>query len=555
MPVLRFRASRLLEAVGDPSMDLAKLMSVLPKLKCEVSLLEDGETLELEIDRDRPDMFSLRGLAEAVRLYLGLSKPRRFTSSGVGIEVLVDPPRKRPFIAAAALEGAEIGSEEDLEELIQFQEKLHLSYGRRKRVAIGFHDLYKLPSRRIEYRYVSVKERFVPLHMNREMSIEEVLRSTEQGREYGSIARDGDMHPALISGGKIIAIPPVLNSDITRVEPGTKGLFIDVTGTDLRAVTEILAVIVYPFLLAGARLLSAKIIYPSSTIVTPDTSWRSVRVDRSLFEEWLGLEVPTEDELRKLLERMGLELATYSESGFEVNVPPHRIDVLHPVDVLEDVAMAIGYDEIGAEMVATYEVSRPSALTRLWEALRDLAIGLGYTEVNSLTLTSSKLLEALGIEEFARIENPLQQELDALKPVPLPSLMQVLAESQHRQHPVKVFEISECVTRDASSPTGYRNRVLMGLAVLDTVVKFEDIHADCFAILRSLGLEPASRRCSSAPRFAIEGRCAEIVVGERAVGMVCEIDPGILEALGIEYPVGYIELDVERILEVGGFGR
>ncbi len=555
MPVLRFRIPRLLKAISIPGVDLAKLLEVLPKLKCEAAVLDDGETLEVEIDRDRPDMFYLSGLAEAIKLYLGLSKPRKIQVDRVEFEVRVDPPRKRPFIAVAAVEGIEIRDDEDLEELIQFQEKLHLSYGRRKRVAIGFHDLRKLPSKSIEYRYVNVSSRFVPLHIGKEMSIEEVLKETEQGREYGWIARDGDLHPALISGGTIIAIPPVLNSDVTRVEPGTRGLFIDVTGTDLRAVLEILAVIVYALSLSGGRVVGARVLYPDGEIVTPDLSWRRVSVDKGFARDWLGIEIPSGDELAKLLNRMGLELVEEDSDRFVVSVPPHRIDVLHPVDVLEDIAMAIGLDSIEPEYVPTYLVSKPSTLTALRNAVRDAAVGLGYVEVNALTLVPARILETLGFEDFARVENPLQQELNALKPSPLPTLMQVLIESQHRPHPIKVFEVSECVVRNPASPTGWSNRLLLGMAVLGSVVKFEDIHADCFALLRSLGFEPRTRACTKAPSYAIEGRCAEVVVGNEVVGTVCEIHPRVLEALGIEHPVGYIELDVEKLVGVASHGR
>ncbi len=546
MPVLRFKLSRLLQALNH-SVALSELLETLRKIKGEPSIVEDGEVLEIEIDRDRPDMFSLHGLAEAIRLYLGLSKPRRYGLKNIEVEVHVDPPRKRPYIAVGVVKNVRI-DEEMLEELIQLQEKLHLSYGRRKRVAIGLHDYDKLPSKRVEYRYVPLTSCFKPLHLGKPMSIAEVIEATEQGREYGWISLDGDLHPALISGDEIIAIPPVLNSDVTRVEPGTRNLFIDVTGTDPRIVNEILNVIVYSLWLAGGEIHGAKVIRPEGVVLTPCLEWRKLEVSRRFVAEWLGLNNLSCAELNELLNKMGLHLAECGDSSFTVEVPPHRIDVLHPVDVLEDLAIAIGYDELEPINVPSYVVSKPSALTSLARVLRDLAVGLGYVEMNSLTLTSSELLSRIGLESFARISNPIQKELDALKPSPLPSILQTLVESQHRRHPVKVFEVCECVV---PSSGGWRNRLLMGMAVLSSVVKFEDVHADAFALLRCLGIEPRTRRCSQTPPYAIEGRCAEIVVNNVVLGLVCELSPRVLEDVGIEYPVGYIEIDVEKLLEVG----
>jgi len=550
MPVLRFRVSRILNALGQ-AIDLSKLLEVLPKVKGEARLVEDGEVLEIEIDRDRPDMFSLHGLAEAVKLYLGLSKPKKYGLSGIEVEVRVDPPRRRPYIAVGVVKNVHI-DEELLEELIQFQEKLHLSYGRRKRVAIGLHDYDKLPSKVIEYKYVPLTTKFKPLHIGKEMTIAEVLEFTEHGREYGWISRDGDLHPAVVSGNEVIAIPPVLNSEVTRIEPGTRNLFIDVTGTDPRIVNEILTVILYSMWLAGGEIYGATIVRPDAKLTTPSLEWRTVEISKDFARQWLGIEGLKCNDLGELLERMGLVLAACQESTFSVEIPPHRIDVLHPVDVLEDLAMAIGYDNLEVVEIPTYEISKPSALTTVIRALRDLAVGLGYVEINSLTLTSSDFLKKIGFQNFAKIVNPLQKELDALKPSPLPSILQTLAESQHRHHPIKVFEVCECVKNSGGV---WRNRVLMAMAVLDSVVKFEDIHADAFALIRGLGLEPRTRRCSQTPPYALEGRCAEIVVGGDSIGMLCEINPKVLEDTGIEYPVGYIEIDVENLVEVGTFGR
>jgi len=548
LPVLRLSASRLLRLTGIEDLSLSDLLALLPRLKCEAKLV-DEDVIEVEVDRDRPDLFSAEGIAKAIRMYLWVEKPRKVSLESIAFRVRVDPPRKRPYIAIAAVEGVQLG-DTGLEELIQFQEKIHLSYGRRKRVAIGLHDLNKLPCSDLEYRYVDVKTKMIPLHHREPMTVLEVLENTEQGREYGSIARDGDLHPAILSCGEVISLPPVINSDITRLEPSTRNILIDVTGTDPRIVEDVLNVIVHVLSHYGGKIYGAQIIYPHDTVVTPSLSWRRMVVDRSFAEEWLGIEIPRGIDLARLLERMGLVLVEDRDTEFIVEVPPYRIDILHPVDVLEDLAMAMGYDNIAPEPIEVAVRAKRSPLEKLVDSLRDLAIGLGYVEIRSLTLISSELLKLLGLDNYAAIENPLQRELDALRPSPLPSLMQVLKHSQHATHPVKVFEVGEALIRDPRSSTGWSTRILMGLAILNSIIKFEDMHADVFAILRSLGLEPETRRPSERLAYCIEGRSAVIKVCGENIGMLCEINPSVLESLGIEHPVAYAEIDVEKLLSV-----
>ncbi|HIP57484.1 MAG TPA: phenylalanine--tRNA ligase subunit beta, partial [Ignisphaera aggregans] len=229
MPVLRLSLSRLYRLIGVKDLSFEDLREALNKLKCDVELSEDGKLL-IEVRSDRPDMFSAEGIARALRMYLGIEKPKRIHVVDYPFIVRVEPPRKRPYIAVAAVDNVELG-EEGLEELIQFQEKLHITYGRnRRKVAIGLHDLDKLPSNELLYCEVDIDAvEFVPLHHRERMTIRQVLEETEQGRHYGSISINGNKHPVIFSGTHVISVPPVINAELTRIEPSSRRIFIDVT--------------------------------------------------------------------------------------------------------------------------------------------------------------------------------------------------------------------------------------------------------------------------------------------------------------------------------------
>ena len=169
MPVIKIRPERLNKLL--PGMSMEEIEEALFKLKGEVEIGEDGY-IYVELNPDRPDMYIGEGIVRAVKGLLGVERgytPPRVRQAGV--EVVADRVVSRPFISVAVVYNVGI-DEEFMEELIQFQEKLHDTIGRRRRkMAIGLHDLDKIPSSRIMYKELPVTQaRFKPLHHEEMMS-------------------------------------------------------------------------------------------------------------------------------------------------------------------------------------------------------------------------------------------------------------------------------------------------------------------------------------------------------------------------------------------------
>lgn len=539
MPVLRFRIERLESLIGLP---LGVLEELLFRLKAETE--EEEEYLVVELNPDRPDMYIGEGLARAVKGLLGERRGwRKPDTVESGIKVVNRAPRSRPYIAAAVVYNVNV-DEIYLEELIQFQEKLHDTLGRRRRkAAIGFHDLEKLPSKTVEYIELPVDSvDFPPLGSTNRMPAERVLAETDQGVKYGGLSLRGNMHPFLIAGGKVIAMPPVINSEITRVEPGTRDLFIDVTGTDEATVYKVLDVIVGALLeRPGAKLGRVSIQGPSGPRTTPLYESRKLDLDTEWAEGILGVRLGIADMI-DALERMGHN-AIASNDTVVVEPPPYRVDILGPIDIVEDIAMAVGYEELGYERPLVRDPGRHRPETLLARVLKDLAIGLGFTEVMQLSLTSPRLLDALGYEDRVEVANPVQYEYSVLRPSMIPSIVSVLAFNQHKRKPVKVFEIGVVV--EPGDPP--RDRIAMGLGILDVEVGYEDIQAAVYAVLRSLGVG-FDAKPAEAPGL-IPGRTAELVLEGRRLALIGEVKPEVLESLGAEYPMAVAELDVEVLAE------
>ncbi len=550
MPVLRFNAERLARLIGLE--DTRSLEDVAFRLKGELEWGEDG-AVYIELNPDRPDMYVGEGFARAARGLLGLELGyRRPETVESGVRVEAESVPSRPYVAAAVVYNVNV-DEEYMEELIQFQEKLHDTIGRRRRkAAIGLHDLSKLPSKEIVYRMVRVDEWVMtPLHAGSTMKVSEVLSGTEQGQRYGSIALTGTMHPALIAGDEIIAIPPVINSDITRVEPGTRDLFIDVTGTDPATVLATLEVLVSGLSeRPGAIVGLVDVKAPGIEGPTPRMMAKTVELSASWASRKLGVEVGSGELARLLLRARHNAVPSDDGDTIKVSVPPYRVDVLGPIDLVEDAAMMIGYDSIEPRLPQLRTRGVLEGITLLAREFKRLAVGLGFTQSMQLVLTSPRLVEAAGLGSLSvEVANPVQAEYSVLRPSLVVSLLHFLSENQHSEKPVRVFEVGEVVWREGLEIVEEQRA---GLAVLDESVSFEDVQAPLYSILRILGLKFRARR--AALPWAIPGRAAVLVdEGGEELGWLGEVHPEVLERLGLEYPVALAEVSLSRA--AGGQGR
>jgi phenylalanyl-tRNA synthetase beta chain len=542
MPVLKFRIDRLLR--GLESLSLEELREALFRLRCETEVIDD--IIEVEVNPDRPDMYSREGIHRAVKGLLGIERgwsAPKIVDSGIIIRAGNVP--SRPYIAGAVIYNVEIEDDNDLEEIIQFQEKLHDTLGRRRRkVAIGIHDLSKLPSPTLSYRLDPLERvSFPPLGSNQTVSGWEALRSTEQGEKYGRISLVGDAHPFLYSGEHVIAMPPVINSNITRLEPGTKSVFIDVTGTDERTVLKTLDILVSNLAeRKHASIGRVDIVYEESgrRIATPLLEEKQLNINTGYASQVLGYNLNTL-ELAKALGMMRYNILSMGYNSLSISVPPFRIDIISLIDLIEDVAIALGYDTL----YPLYKMA-PTRGKLLDEIVfsrrsREILIGLGFTEVLQLMLTSPKLVGALELKAV-EIENPVQLEYSVLRPSLAVSLLSVLSEAQHSRKPVRIFEIGDVVVPLGSS---FSEKLMLGLAYLDDEVSVENIQAPLYAYLEIVGARVSVEE-DGIPPYLIEGRSARVRLesGEK-LGYFGEVHPRVLERLGIEYPVALAEVDLE----------
>ena len=224
----------------------------------------DKEKIVMEVFPNRPDMLGIEGFARGLRGVMDIETGLpEYETSDSGITLYVEPSVKevRPYISAGVVKNVSL-TEERLISLMNIQEKLHITHGRnRKKVAIGVHDLSKVTPPFV-YKAVSSKEiSFVPLDTDVRMNLAEILEKHPKGAAYASILKDFRKYPIILDRkNEVLSFPPIINGELTRLSENTKDVFIEVTGTDQRAVNQAMNILATSLLDRCGRAYGVEIV-------------------------------------------------------------------------------------------------------------------------------------------------------------------------------------------------------------------------------------------------------------------------------------------------------
>jgi len=546
MPTVALNIKDLMKLIGG-ELNTEWLIEVLRANKCSVEMVQ-GDDMILEVTSDRPDLFSAEGIARALRSYLGLREINHeeyLAREYSGVEVLVSESVRdvRPFIACAIVKNVKL-DDEAIRQVMQLQEKLHMTYGlKRKNASIGLYDLDSIKPPIIYEARRPSDIRFRPLDEKREMRGDEILKYTSKGAEYGWIISGFDRYPLLRdSEGRVLSMPPIINSEETKVTTNTRNVFIDITGLSEKTLNQALAVLVAALVDRGGKAFSVKVVYGDRVVATPIDISKEMSLRLSRVNEVLGVNLSKED-VAKLLTKMGYVVRT-EEDTLVCKTSPYRVDVISDVDVIEDVAIAYGYDKFEFEYPPVVTIGKLHPKSLFNRKLREIMVGFGFQEIYTYVLSSRSVLMQLGVFDKAiKLGNPVSSEYEVLRCDLTSKLLHFLSLNKHLEHPQKVFEIGDVVVlNEERRPV---NETHLACAISDFEVSFEEIQAVLYALFEILGLEPRLEPWEE--ELFIRGRCAKVFVNERDVGLLGEISPEVLEKLELEYPVALMEVNVDKL--------
>jgi phenylalanyl-tRNA synthetase beta chain len=208
-------------------------------------------------------------------------------------------------------------------------------------------------------------------------------------------------------------------------------------------------------------------------------------------------------------------------------------------DLVEDIAIAYGFERLAPRKPAFPTTGSKSAEEQFAGRARDAMVGFGFQEVMTFMLTSEGR-HYFGEKPGERVEisNPLTQETTMVRTRLLPSVLETLRNNKHHRYPQMLFEAGEVVERDPKTETGGRSVRRLCAVIADASATFTSAQSVLEGLGRELGLTIGIKE-KDFP-FMIPGRSAAF---ER--GFVGEVHPAVLNALGIEVPVSCFELELK----------
>ncbi|MDQ3836569.1 MAG: phenylalanine--tRNA ligase subunit beta, partial [Thermoproteota archaeon] len=509
MPVVTIKIERLKQLISGIRMDAA--LDMLPFVGLDIEGL-DKESIRVEYNPNRPDLSSDYGIARALRGLLeietGLPHFKLAGQSGIAIRIQNSVRKIRPHIVALVATNGTL-QDETLKQLIAMQEDLHTGIGRRRRKAsIGIHNLDVLSSP-LTYKAVNGGYSFVPLNERSEFSIDCILSDLEIGKQYGHILSAFNSYPLLIdSTGTVLSFPPIINGQATRVTDNCRNLFVEVTATDQNTADDLLAILAITLYDAGFEIYSVNIEWgKKKSEETPRMNQKVISADVGLLNNILGLTLSGKQMVHCLKKsRLGATIEK-RKRNILCTIPRYRIDITHPIDIAEEMAIGYGIYNLEPRFPASYSVGEKNRLSVYFNAIRESLIGLGMIESLNFLLTSKEVqYEAFNAptKDLLSVETSKSIEHELLRDSLIPMLLKSLSYNIHEQYPQKLFEIGKIFIE---SNRMIEERWSVGAVIANTDSSYTEIKSAMQAVLRScFGREAIT--AASANHMFMEGRSA-----------------------------------------------
>ncbi|THH02408.1 hypothetical protein EW026_g419 [Hermanssonia centrifuga] len=532
--------------------------------------------LKIEIPANRYDLLCIEGIARALRVFLGKEKaplyqliyPEGGEDSLITTTIAPETKNIRPYFACAVLRGVTF-TQRSYDSFIELQDKLHQNICRRRQfVAIGTHDLDTLEPP-FSYEARPPKDiKFVPLSKTEIFTAEELMVAYESEKhlaKYLPIIKDSPVYPIIYdSTGKVASMPPIINSEHSKITLNTRNIFIDVTATD------------------ETKIEPCKVIYPDGTTrITPDLTYHPMTAHASYVNSCTGLSVDS-SELAKLLERMTLtaSLDPDDADAVAVQVPPTRPDIMHECDLMEDAAIAYGFNNLPDTFPPTSTVAQPLELSKLSDIVRREWALAGFVEVLPLILCShEENFDWLNRKDdgnlAVRIANPKTLEFQVVRTSLLQGLLKTVRENRSHALPIRIFESSDVVFKDRKRERQAKNVRHAAALWCNKTAGFEVVHGMLDRAMQMLDvprIESTDKKSPTGyyikerddPTF-FPGRAATIyyrrpsashsglahiqrvlsITDDEEIGVLGILHPSVLEKFEITYPCSAVEFTLE----------
>ena len=543
MPVIELSYSRLQKLIG--KVTKKQISDSLPFLGLDIES-ENKDLVRIEYSPNRPDYSTDFGIALGLQGLLGIKtgaiKLNVKKSNKYKISVKSEVSKIRPFITGVVAKNGKI-DDKTIKQFMTMQEDLHFGIGRkRKKSSIGIHDLDKI-SFPLVYTTTDRNHKFTPLSSEKDLSISEILETTDVGKDYGKILGNSTKVPLILDANQqTVSFPPIINAAITTVTTKTKNLFVEVTGINKEDSEDMLSVVATILQKAGFTLETVQISGAKNS--SPKFEQKKIKINPTLINQILGLNITTS----KIISSLKKSRLDASIKGKEIvcSIPAYRFDIFGPMDLVEESALGYGIQNLTPTMAPPQTLGQINSVSSQIKLLSQTMVGLGYLESLNSSLTSKRVLYGMTNRDTSKIISVLDsksQEHTILRDTILPGLLENLSRNIHESYPQKMFETGTVFTLD--NPISEKTNLSSISAHKDA--NFTEIKSILQSALKTgFGIQ-IDTKTTSHPSFE-EGRCANIIVNKKSVGIIGEINSKIIENYKIRVPVVGFEISLSETI-------
>jgi len=551
MPVVNVRMSSL--SASFPGIRLNEIIEKLPYVGLDIEGIdEDSGIIKVEFNPNRPDYSSEKGILRALKGLLeremGLPIIKCVENADYAIGINESVADIRPAICAFVAKRQDPLNEYEISQLISMQEDLHNGIGRkRKKSSIGLHDLDSILFP-LSYTTVSKQFSFMPLGEHVESTVDDVLSSFEVGKEYGYIVNKGPQYPMLMDAQKnVLSFPPIINGNLTKITFNTKTLLVEVTSTSDKSAQDVLSILSFELYDMGFSIFSVKIkSHFGNQTKTPNMNPLKLMASVDYVNKVLGLDLSGED-LIKSLEKSRCSGKIMGDN-IECYIPRYRIDVFHPIDIAEEVAIGYGIYRLNASSPSLSMSGNKNINSIILDSIREVLIGLGFIEIINTDIISRKILNDFFMEgqnnNLVSIADSKNFDPEVLRNSVIPSMMMTLSKNIHEKYPQKLFEIGKTFQIENSR---LKEEWSLGVVIAHNDADYTEIKSALESLLKYC-FNKSIKTPKVNFKHYLEGHSAKILYDGNDVGDLGEIYPQVIENFKLRTLVSVFQINLDLLM-------
>jgi len=539
MPVVELSYTRLQKLVG--KVTKKQISDSLPFLGLDIES-ENKDSVRIEYSPNRPDYSTDFGIALGLQGLLGVKtgiiKLNIKKSNQYLISVKPAVTKIRPFVTGIVAKNGTV-DDKTIKQLMAMQEDLHFGIGRkRKKSSIGIHDLDKIQFPLV-YTTTNRNHKFIPLNSEKEITVSEILSTTDVGKDYGSLLGQSSQVPIILDKNQnTVSFPPIINAAITTVTTKTRNLFVEVTGLNKDDAEDMLSVVATILQTAGFTLESVNISGMKNS--SPKLESKKISVNSSLINQSLGLNLNS-SKIISSLKKSRLD-AISKGTNIICTIPSYRFDIFGPMDLVEEVALGYGIHNLEPTLSPSQTIGNTNPVSVKLKSLDQTMIGLGYLEALNSSLTSKRILYEMTNRIPSKIISVLDsksQEHTILRDSILPGLLENLSRNIHESYPQKMFETGTVFQYD--DPISEKINFSGISAHKDA--NFTEIKSMLQSALKiGFGIKIETKTVIH-PTFE-DGHCATVILNGKTIGLIGKINSKTIENYKIRIPVVGFEVSL-----------